>query len=129
MNTFTRRVITFLLCCWLPLPGLALATVQCHLLDSAMAKHAPATSQSTQENELAESQSEHTGCGTAVSTAPAEAQTPCNHCQMACHHLQLLLISNHFTHLIPEPHAAPDYAIPLPQVVFLNSPQRPPQAI
>jgi hypothetical protein len=126
MNIFTRRVITLLLCCWLPLPGLALATVECHLLDSAMANHG--TLKNSQAKEHSAPEGEHSGCGTADLSTPAEAQTPCNHCQMACHNTQLLLIPTNVFNLVLEPHQAPEYALPLPQIVFINNPQRPPQA-
>lgn len=141
MRAITRRLMVLLLCCWLPVQALAAMALECHLVAaSSSAHHEPAPQ--------AQAVDEHSGCGGAKTTdliadnpvanssivnSPiadgADNLSACEHCQTSCHTSYWFVTFFAAESAIPIAQAPSLYALPLPQIVFIDSPQRPPQAV
>lgn len=130
MAMLIRRLLVFILCCWLPIPALAAMAFECHLVKTAPAVHHGSGTEATDAGN-------HSGCGgdaAAVSrisdsgVGPDSGSDTCDHCQVSCHTVQLVIFFSPLNTLPLASQVLSAYALPLPEVVFPDSPQRPPQA-
>lgn len=101
--------------------------LECHLVEaSSSTRH--------ELSPLTPAAGEHSGCGgnktAGVETADVADSLPaCEHCQTSCHTSHWFVTFSGAESIAPVAQMPSFYALPLPQSVFIDSPQRPPQAV